>query len=163
MIRIPRRLLLFASAAFCVSMVGLSAWSIWFDQEGMVPDVRINGPHVYLWLREGRFLIGRSSEFHIMHLDHNFRLPPVASEFAEFSKTASRLPWTTPWNGLTIFLPFWTPAALGVLVMIPVLLTCRKRPKPGHCIQCGYNLTGAAHECCPECGHVLPPIDRATS
>lgn len=133
-------------------MVGLSAWSIWFDHEGCVPDVRIIGPHVYLWVREGRFVIGRSSQFHIAHLEHSFRLPPPDGETADFFKTALRLPWTTPWNGLTVLLPFWTPAALGALLMIPVVLICRKRPKPDHCSQCGYNLTGAAHERCPECG-----------
>jgi len=34
----------------------------------------------------------------------------------------------------------------------------RKRPQPGHCAQCGYNLTGNVSGICPECGtKIVPP------
>ncbi|MCZ6837235.1 MAG: hypothetical protein O7G85_15780 [Planctomycetota bacterium] len=33
-----------------------------------------------------------------------------------------------------------------------------KRRRMGLCLQCGYNILGADHERCPECGHGLPEV-----
>src|SRR5262249_42192799 len=51
----------------------------------------------------------------------------------------------------------------GVILSLPV--TClgllvrwvvgRYAIKPGHCWKCGYNLTGAPHKRCPECGEAM--------
>ncbi len=43
-------------------------------------------------------------------------------------------------------------------VALPVMTTWRalqRRPGPGHCQVCGYNLTGSPDERCPECGHPI--------
>jgi predicted Zn-ribbon and HTH transcriptional regulator len=49
-------------------------------------------------------------------------------------------------------------AACGALLVCPVLWyrrysrTRRRRPRPGHCRSCGYDLTANASGRCPECG-----------
>jgi len=51
-----------------------------------------------------------------------------------------------------IVLPLWMPF---VILAIPTVLLwwrdCRSIP-PGHCQQCGYDLTGNVSGVCPECG-----------
>ncbi len=50
-----------------------------------------------------------------------------------------------------LYVPIW---ALIVLVGSPTLWLwrCDRRRQPGLCIKCGYDLRGADHEVCPECG-----------
>lgn len=47
--------------------------------------------------------------------------------------------------------PLWAPAAVFVLAF-GLLHRLDRRPKPGHCGSCGYNLTGNLSGVCPECG-----------
>ena len=56
-------------------------------------------------------------------------------------------------TGLT--LPLWIPLALAA---IPTLALWRRdrRPGPGHCPTCHYNLTGNTSGVCPECGTAIP-------
>ena len=58
-----------------------------------------------------------------------------------------------------ISIPIWV---LVVLVAAPTLWLwrCDRRKQPGLCITCGYDLRGADHKVCPECGAALPA--RAT-
>lgn len=35
-----------------------------------------------------------------------------------------------------------------------------KKPKPGYCIRCGYDLRGTASDTCSECGQAVPRPDR---
>jgi hypothetical protein len=51
-----------------------------------------------------------------------------------------------------ISLPLWMPLAA---LAVPTALVWRRyfrRARPGHCRQCGYNLTGNVSGVCPECG-----------
>lgn len=62
--------------------------------------------------------------------------------------TSSTGPWTVRW----VFVPLWM---LFVLTAIPTALIGwldRRRPEPGRCANCGYNLTGNITGRCPECG-----------
>ncbi len=43
-------------------------------------------------------------------------------------------------------------AILWVLTLGPITARRFVRRKRGHCIKCGYDLRGAEHEVCPECG-----------
>ncbi|MCZ6697942.1 MAG: hypothetical protein O7D94_03305, partial [Planctomycetota bacterium] len=59
------------------------------------------------------------------------------------------------WN--YAYVPMWLPL-LGLAIPTAILWhRDRRTVKPGHCLHCGYNQTGADHEKCPECG---TPITR---
>ncbi len=51
-----------------------------------------------------------------------------------------------------VFIPLWLPFLIVALPTTFMFYRDRKRIPPGHCSTCGYNLTGAEHERCPECG-----------
>ena len=54
-------------------------------------------------------------------------------------------------TALTLRAPLWIPLAI---VMLPTafLWYRDRRPPPGHCQHCGYDLTGNISGVCPECG-----------
>ena len=54
---------------------------------------------------------------------------------------------TTEWLVLCMYM---TPGMLGIVAN---RAGRRKRRPPGHCVQCGYNLTGNVSGRCPECGN----------
>jgi hypothetical protein len=62
---------------------------------------------------------------------------------------------TLPPGGVWVHWSLWQP--LVVLAVISVLLfrLDRRRPKPGHCKSCGYNLTGNVSGVCSECGEPI--------
>ena len=74
--------------------------------------------------------------------------------------------WSRGWDNLRvlpylytgapfiIFVPLWIPFAL--VLALTIHLWERDRPKPrGHCVHCGYNLTGNVSGVCPECGNAV--------
>ena len=53
---------------------------------------------------------------------------------------------------MALVIPLWIPF---LLVAIPTAILWRldrRRIPPGHCLKCGYNLTGNVSGTCPECG-----------
>ncbi len=56
---------------------------------------------------------------------------------------------------------FCVAAVCGMALSIVCLVTApRKVPPPGHCRQCGYNLTGNVSGVCPECGTKIGTLRR---
>ena len=58
-----------------------------------------------------------------------------------------------------VALPFWFPF---VVLLIPTLLLWRRdrrKPRPGSCRRCDYDLTGNTTGRCPECGTPCPRGD----
>jgi hypothetical protein len=58
-------------------------------------------------------------------------------------------------SGWYIRSPFWLPAVLFVVPLVPILLRGlrrRHRLRRGLCEKCGYDLTGNISGVCPECG-----------
>ncbi len=64
--------------------------------------------------------------------------------------------WTVPipyGTCTTVYIPIWFVAALTGLPTAWLWYRDRRRA-PGLCIKCGYDLRGADHKVCPECGAV---------
>lgn len=51
------------------------------------------------------------------------------------------------------FIPLGPPVAVAAAVCWFIHSKARPRVPKGHCPNCGYDLTGADHVVCPECGH----------
>jgi hypothetical protein len=64
------------------------------------------------------------------------------------------LPYKPLWLGLFIDTVFWTMIA-WFLLGGAIHLKKRRRRLHGLCIACGYNISGAVHEACPECGAAI--------
>ena len=61
------------------------------------------------------------------------------------------IPFRPVWPGYAINTIFYA-AILWMLTLGPSTARRIIRRKRGHCIKCGYDLRGAGHEVCPECG-----------
>ena len=77
-------------------------------------------------------------------------------------RTANReLPLGPIWPGLAINTILYA-ALLWLLTLGPFTLRRVLRRKRGRCIKCGYDLRGAEHEVCPECGAACGPSTAAS-
>lgn len=50
-------------------------------------------------------------------------------------------------------LPIWIPLSLLTVPTLFLFIRDRRRIPPGHCTNCGYDLTGNVSGVCPECGN----------
>lgn len=156
--RMRIRRLYFAVLILCVSLIALSVWAILPDQhiftdpEGWVPYVTWSTSYFQVWVREGRFWLLPAKQLDWPPGLRWDRMPYAARDYYEFIAIAAHRPWMNARGSKfpLISLPFWSPALFALLMLIPLLWTWRKHPRTGHCINCGYNLTGAALERCPE-------------
>jgi hypothetical protein len=59
-----------------------------------------------------------------------------------------------------VWVPIWVPflAFAGPTVY---LWSRDRRPAPGHCPNCGYDLTGNVSGVCPECGQKVAPMSHS--
>lgn len=55
-----------------------------------------------------------------------------------------------------VAIPIWSPILLAAVPTIWLWSRARKQTPPGHCLGCGYNLTGNVSGVCPECGMRIP-------
>ena len=54
-----------------------------------------------------------------------------------------------------VIVPLWIPFAM-IAVPTGIVWYRGRRPPPGHCRKCGYDLTGNISGICPECGTPIP-------
>ncbi len=65
------------------------------------------------------------------------------------------------WPGFAINTAFYA-VLVWMLWLSPIVVRRVIRRKRGHCIKCGYDLRGAEHEACPECGAARDRISLIT-
>ena len=108
-------------------------------------------PTVALWVEAGQIGIGWQEPWSIIPGDGWWILPERHSHpFSWWFDV-----WPNTWSGGVTYTEVWIPIwVLIVLVAMPTLWLwrCDRRRQPGLCIKCGYDLRGADHKVCPECG-----------
>lgn len=140
-----------------IGSISVSAWSVWPDHEKCIPEAQLRCANVIVRVTEGMFLVYIGRPFEIRPRFLCVRVPSLHENFDDFVYWTFFRPRLVHDNGEWVLcLPFWFPAAVGTLSVPVAVLIYRKRPKSGHCLKCGFNLTGGAHERCPECGHSIP-------
>ena len=72
-------------------------------------------------------------------------------DFADDSSSYGMLPYAPIWTGLVMNTLLYA-AMLWVLMGAPFVVRRWRRQRTGRCFRCGYDLRGADHEVCPECG-----------
>ncbi len=110
-------------------------WENWLDltidYPQNTPSYRFEGQPARTWWRSG--------------------IPVSVERFGFGSGSAKRLPIHPIYFGFAINTVFYA-VILSLLTLGPFTLRRLIRRKRGHCINCGYDLRGAEHEVCPECG-----------
>ncbi len=54
-----------------------------------------------------------------------------------------------------LIIPLWLPILLLLIPTVYLWWLDRDAIEPGHCVQCGYDLTGNVSGRCPECGGAI--------
>jgi hypothetical protein len=121
-------------------------WRVYWASQQRDRCVRFAwGESVVTWTRGGARIIGVSSGWHA----HRLITPGI--EWWPTIQTYSPLR-APPRRFISVAIPLWIPL---VVVAIPTGFLWRrerKRPRPGHCPHCRYDLTGNVSGVCPECG-----------
>jgi hypothetical protein len=66
-------------------------------------------------------------------------------------------------KGWQFVMGYWLPAILGAVApLVRLFLRFRRRPRPGRCSNCGYDLRASPARC-PECGNLVAPSTTTSS
>ena len=102
--------------------------------------------------KAGRQLVINDGWIFIAYLDdHACTGPGWFIDSARVSDRGTILPWVLRGSG-DVVIPFWVFIIVTVVPTVFLFYRDRRRPRPGCCMACGYNLTGNTSGRCPECG-----------
>jgi len=110
-------------------------------------------PTVALDVRAGRVAILWEEPWSIIPVSSHWFAIERHSDAFSWWFDAERVTWGGPPYTI-VRIPIWV---LVVLIATPTLWLwrCDRRKQPGLCVKCGYDLRGADHKVCPECGAAL--------
>ncbi len=148
-----------ATATACLLLSG-AAWvaqfartrNVYWISPGCSIEVGYGGGGLWVWAAErGTFeLLG--SGFHAVsgsprRYVPEFRIDRGLEITTDYGSPSSIV------NGVYAHMPAWIAAT--ALLVPPVIVLARRRPRrAGHCA-CGYSLAGLTDDTCPECGRML--------
>ena len=148
-----RRILKWAGVGVCVVMmigwVFTGYWRISFFADHWVVSTEFGAISLY------RRLPSRSSWYLQVR---GWQTGPIHQRWRHFILFELRLPnRVLIWNrgrpfAEKTYIPFWLPLMPISLFTLGLFWLDRRRIPPGHCQECGYNLTGNVSGVCPECG-----------
>ncbi|MCC6359748.1 MAG: hypothetical protein IT450_13465 [Phycisphaerales bacterium] len=160
--RRKNRLLIFlnrggiAICGFVIVVVAVAACFRWkavayIPEGGNAIFVLEGGTLEISWADTANYFGLGESRVRFFHYDRS--LSVAAGEFLRAFATLPDLQATSKLRTLTI--PLWLPL---LMIGIPTASCWRRlrRPAPGCCKKCGYDLTGNVSGTCPECGTPLP-------
>ena len=126
--------------------------------EGVIGNAAVEGsgwPAVAMRTRyyEGwRSIAGQAGGQYFRQVTEGILLTPKAAvRWGCMLYRAKALPLRPLWPGFAINMAFYA-VLLWMLWLSPFVVRRVIRRKRGLCIKCGYDLRGAEHEVCPECG-----------
>jgi hypothetical protein len=125
-----------ASRGFSVSLVGGALWLGWI--RGVIQAGGIwpfEQEYIRIWLPS----IDRS-------------ILPTSDDAMEMASHRLWEPYVPTHTEVHIGVPLWIPFLLVAIPTAVLWYRDRRRIPPGHCRNCGYNLTGNVSGICPECG-----------
>jgi hypothetical protein len=118
------------------------------------------------WTSSEDYLLGRLTSGSVIaewdSLDPNY--PPPSRFYVEENNEA--LIWNPeyqvgPAMTWTVVLPLWIPFLIVAFPTAYFWWRDRRRIPPGHCQNCGYDLTGNVSGICPECGERVETLSRS--
>ena len=103
------------------------------------------------------FQAGSVAVFWFTYADSTARTTRFAGKPGwEISRSESPFHWWPVFSGASalsgVYVPLWMPF-LAVAIPTAFLWHRDRRPPPGHCQRCGYDLTGNVSGRCSECGN----------
>jgi len=165
-----RRVLKWTGTVVCALLLGMLVLSAWYE-------VTWRGSDAVVGLVDGTVgcILDRSEQrFGIPGIVTSTRHGslPVPTGWAVFWSDASawrerlsslwwlprvqRLPGVMAGVLTVVSVPIWIPLLLAAVPTAVLFWRDRRRIPPGHCQQCGYNLTGNVSGRCPECATPCP-------
>ena len=141
-----RRIAKWSGLVVCDLLV--SAWAV-----STVIGAQYRSPRCSVALAPGQVYVGYGSVGGWVWWRHSFDAGLVLRPL-RMRQVIGQPGWRSPGSNVAgIGVPLWT---LLTLAAIPTAILWRRdrRPKPGHCGQCGYDLR-ASKKTCPECGTAI--------
>ncbi len=106
-----------------------------------------------IWLQDGKIGLGVSGDAGKGFYSHLWTNEPFQIRYWDFKTSTGIIASDitgTYWRGF--FTPILYPLIPSMGITIWLFIRSR-RPRAGHCMSCGYDLTGNTSGQCPECGH----------
>jgi hypothetical protein len=132
--------------AVCVLLLIVDVASVWWDaswtSQPQDRNVSVHHGQIELWTGGGVLRFPANPGWWVFCL----RTPSI-----RWWPTIQTVPNPPVGPVISVGIPLWIPL---VVVAIPTGFLWRRnrRPPPGHCPRCRYNLTGNVSGVCPECG-----------
>ncbi|MCZ6834523.1 MAG: hypothetical protein O7G85_02000 [Planctomycetota bacterium] len=146
----PARIEVQNSAGSCITHM------VSYGYDRRIPESDIGSYTVISIETFNAHIIERGWPFQSLAMDYRTETGPLPfyEDCSGLSVADRYLPIRVLWSGFIINTLLYSTVLL-ILVKTPGVMKRQLRQKRGLCITCKYDLSGAKHEACPECGHSI--------